>query len=100
MFPVVASYCERSEAIYTNSDCFDSLSAGLAMTFGVTKGGVMTKHPFKANPIYIVLFAAAVIFYVAGVCAIHSDLYKKVCTLEHKLVHMEDGRAIDCLKGR
>ena len=60
----------------------------------------MAKHPYKASPIFIALFIMALVFYVASVCAIHSDLYRKVCVLEHKLAHMQDARGGACLKDK
>lgn len=58
----------------------------------------MAKQPFKAKPIYIILLVMAAAFYVANVCAMHSDLYRRVCRLEHRLAHMQDTGGEACLK--
>lgn len=56
----------------------------------------MTRQSFKVKPAYLFFLALAIIFYVAGVCAIHSDLYKKVCALEHKLIHAQQAGGSGC----
>lgn len=56
----------------------------------------MTRQPFKVKPAYLFFLAIAIIFYVAGVCAIHADLYKKVCTLEHQLMHAQFSHEAGC----
>ena len=58
----------------------------------------MTKQSFKVKPAYLIFLILAVVFYVASVCAIHADLYKQVCTLEHRLMHMQNANNIDCPK--
>jgi len=58
----------------------------------------MTRQSFKVKPVYMVFLILAVVFYVASVCAIHADLYKKVCTLEHQLMHMQNANDARCPK--
>ena len=58
----------------------------------------MTQQSFKVKPVYLVFLILAVVFYVASVCAIHADLYKKVCTIEHQLMHMQNAHDASRLK--
>ncbi len=56
----------------------------------------MKKDDFTIRPIYILLLIMAAAYYVANVCAMHADLYKKIGRLEHKLMHMGYGRETGC----
>lgn len=46
-----------------------------------------------ANPVYVRLLIAALVLYVAGMTWFVTELYYKVITLEHEMVHVQSGGA-------
>lgn len=55
----------------------------------------MKKKDGEIDPLYLKLLAGAAILFVFGVSMMLSDLYYKVGTLEHKMVHLN----VTCPKG-
>ncbi|MEI6863368.1 MAG: hypothetical protein WCK38_03110 [Candidatus Omnitrophota bacterium] len=45
----------------------------------------------KVKPIYIKLLIAAVALFVIGTTVALSDIYSKICNIEHLLVHSPSG---------
>lgn len=50
----------------------------------------------KMDDTYVKLLLGAVIIFAIGITCILSDLYVKVCTLEHEMMHVKGVKNTSC----